>query len=359
MKLAIIGLPNSTKTTIFNALTGSDRPVGKQVTGKLESFMAMVDVPDPRVDRLSALFKPKKTTYAQVSYVDIAGLGKGVGQKGLEGPFRNQISAVDGFVHVVRDFEDEALPHPEGSIDPARDLDIIDSEFILCDLVQVENRLERLERDLQKASNKDRPGVEKEIALFKRLQESLENEVLLRDMDLAAEELDLMRSYAFLTLKPVLVLVNTGEQDLRPEEVLSYPHAKSALATIKGRLEMEISQLGNEERTEFLQEYSIEEPGLNRIIRLSYDLIGLQSFFTVGEDEVRAWTVKRGATAVEAAGAIHSDLAKGFIRAEVCSYEQVLDKGGYAQARSAGQVRLEGRDYIVQDGDILHVRFNI
>ncbi|MBN1318413.1 MAG: redox-regulated ATPase YchF [Anaerolineales bacterium] len=359
MKLAIIGLPNSTKTTVFNALTGSNRPVGVQVTGKLESFLAVVDVPDPRLSQLSALFKPQKTTHARVSYVDIAGLGKGVGQKGLGGPFRNQISAVDGFVHVVRAFEDDELPHPEGSIDPVRDINIIDSEFVLCDLLTVENRLQRLDKELLKASNKERPTVEKEIALFRRLQHALEEEILLRDLAYTPEELDAMSSYAFLTLKPVLVLINTGELDLDPNDVLSYPHASSATATIKGKLEMEIAQLGEEERSEFLQEYAISEPGLNRIIRITYELIGLQSFFTVGEDEVRAWTVRRGATAVEAAGVIHSDLAKGFIRAEVCNYRQVLDHGGYNQARSAGQVRLEGKDYVVQDGDILHVRFNV
>ncbi len=359
MKLGIIGLPNSTKTTVFNALTGSNRPVGKQVTGKLEAFTAMVDVPDPRVDQLVALFKPRKTTYAKVSYVDIAGLGKGVGRAGLSGPFRNQISAVDGFVQVTRDFADPTVPHPEGSIDPVRDVAIMDAEFLLADLVTVENRLERLEKDIQRASNRDRPAVELELGLWPRLQQALEAEIPLRDLELTPAELRVTSGYSFLTLKPMLILINTGDQDQNPEQILTYRHANSAVATIKGKLEMEIAQLGGPERQDFLEGFQISEPGLNRVIRISYSLIGLQSFFTVGEDEVRAWTLRQGATAVEAAGTIHSDLAHGFIRAEVVNYLDLLQSGGLAGARAAGLVRLEGKEYLVRDGDIVHVRFNV
>lgn len=359
MKLGIIGLPNSSKTTIFNALTGDDRPTGQQVVGKLETHSAMVDVPDPRVDQLSALFNPRKTTRAKVSYMDIAGLGKGVGQGGLSGPFRNQISNVDGFVHVVRAFDDPTVPHPEGSISPARDVATMDTEFLLADLVIVEKRLERLTADLKRASKKDQPLIEKEIALFERLQQELENEIPLRNLALSTEEEKELRSFAFLTLKPVLVLLNTGDQDLEPADLLDYAHAGCAVATIKGRLEMEIAQLSGEERIEFLKEYQITEAGMNRIIRLSYDLIGLQSFFTVGEDEVRAWTIKRGATAVEAANAIHTDIAHGFIRAEVISFTDVMLHQGWAAARAAGAFRLEGKEYLVQDGDIVHFRFNV
>ena len=293
-----------------------------------------------------------------MSYIDIAGLGKGVGRGGLSGPFRNQISAADGYVHVVRAFEDPAIPHPEGSIDPARDVDMMDAEFILADLVAVESKLERLDHDLQRASNKDKPAVQKEVELFHRLQETLEAVQPLRNLVLTDEEQHTLRSYAFLSLKPMLVLLNTGDEDRDPAEFLTYAHAHSAVATIKGRVEMEIAQLGGADQADFLHEFGIREAGLNRIIRLSYDLIGLQSFFTVGEDEVRAWTVRRGATAIEAAGTIHTDLARGFIRAEVVNYQHVLQHNGFAEARAAGAVRLEGKDYPVQDGDILHVRFN-
>ena len=359
MKLGIIGLPNSSKTTVFNALTGGDRPVGQQVTGNLQTFTATVDVPDLRVNALSALFQPRKTTFAKVSYVDIAGLGKGVGKTGLSGPFRNQISNVDGFVHVVRAFRDPLIPHPEGSVDPARDVEMMDTELLLADLVVIEKRLERLAGDLNRASNKEKPAVEKEIALMERLQAALEDENPLRDLPLEEPELQQLRSYAFLTLKPMLILLNTGDQDRDPADILSYPHEKSVVATIKGQVEMEIAQIEDDERAEFLDEYGIGEPSSNRLIRISYDLIGLQSFFTVGEDEVRAWTIRRGATAVEAAATIHTDLAHGFIRAEVVNYEDVLSLGGYAQARANGKVRLEGKEYTVQDGDVMHVRFNI
>lgn len=359
MILGIVGLPSSSKTTIFNALTGGDRPVGQQISGKLETFTGVVDVPDPRVDQLRDLFRPRKTTHAKVSYMDIAGLGKGVGRKGLSGSFRNQIASTDGFVHVVRAFDDPNLPHPEGSVDPARDVAIIDTEFLLADLVVVENKLEKLAQELLRAANKDKADHRKEIALFERLQAALEAEIPLRDLELSLDERRTLRSFAFLTLKPVLVLINTGDQDRDPAEILDYPHARSAVATIKGRVEMEIAQLDSQERDEFLHEYNISEAGLDRVIRLSYDLVGLQSFFTVGEDEVRAWTVHRGARAVEAAGVIHTDLSRGFIRAEAAHYRQVLDQHGWSAARAAGAVRLEGKDYRVQDGEILHFRFNV
>ncbi len=359
MILGIIGLPNSSKTTIFNALTGSDRPVGQQVAGKLESYTAVVDVPDPRVDQLSTLFHPRKTTYAKVSYMDIAGLGKGVGRKGLSGPFRNQIASTDGFVHVVRAFEDATVPHPEGSVDPARDVAIMDTELLLADLVVVETKLERLASELRRAPNKEKLAIQKEIALFERLQATLETETPLRNLTLTFKERRKLRSYAFLTLKPILLLINTGDEERDPADILSYPHAASIVATIKGRVEMEIAQLESEERDEFLREYGIAEAGLDRVIRLSYDLVGLQSFFTVGEDEVRAWTVHRGARAVEAAGVIHTDLSRGFIRAEVASYQQVLAHQGWSAARTAGAIQIEGKEYQVQDGEVLHVRFNV
>ena len=359
MELGIIGLPNSSKTTIFNALTRGDAPTAAVSSGKLEFHTAVVDVPDERVDRLSAIFQPKKTTYAKVTYTDIAGLDQGMAQKGLSGQLRNRIAQMDAFIHVIRAFEDESVPHPLGSTNPQRDLNILDGEMLLIDLVTVQNRLERIVEGIKRAKKgEERQALEEEQALFERLESALEEEMPLRDLALSPEELHGLRSFGFLTLKPVMVLVNTGDDVVPPETLVAYHHRHTALLSLQGRLEMEIAQLDLDEATVFMEEFGIAEPALDRMIRTSYDLVGLQSFFTVGEDEVRAWTVAKGATAVEAAGAIHSDLARGFIRADVVAYEDLMEAGGsMAEARKAGKARLEGKDYMVQDGDILHVRF--
>jgi GTP-binding protein YchF len=357
MQIGIVGLPNSGKTTVFNALTGATRPTSAVTATKLEISTGTVDVPDPRVDRLAEIYKPHKKVYAKVTYADIAGLEKGVGRSGLSGPLRNQISQMDAFVHVARVFEDDLVPHVEGSLNPQRDVNLLDTEFILSDLVAIEKRLERLESDLKK-TGKEREAALKEQALLLRLKESLEAETPIRDVDMAADEEHLLRSFGFLSQKPVLVLVNTGDEARDPNELIRYPHRHSAVAALQGKLEMEIAQMPPDEAAEFLQEFGIAEPGRLRVIKLSYDLLGLQSFLTVGEDECRAWTIRRGATAVEAAGAIHTDLAKGFIRAEVFAYDDLIALGSEAALKSAGKLKLEGKEYIVKDGDVLHVRFS-
>ena len=362
MRIAIIGLPNSTKTTVFNALTRGNLETSAYSSGTLDVRSATVDVPDPRVDRLSALFKPRKTTYARVIYSDIAGLERGVGKGGLSGPLLNVLSQSDALMHVVRAFEDPDVPHSEGRIDPRGDIDIVDGELLISDQILVERRIERLQVQLKKGGDRAvRAANETELALCQRLLAQLEREAPLRDLDLTEAEMKLLRPFGLLTLKPLLLVLNIG--DAAPgsgaAHVADYHHRHTACVELNGRLEMELAQLPPEEAAAFLPEYGIEEPALNRAIRLSYALLGLQSFFTVGEDEVRAWTIRVGASAVEAAGVIHSDLARGFIRAEVVSYDDLLAAGSLAAARQQGRLRLEGKDYIVQDGDVMNIRFAV
>lgn len=356
MRLGIIGLPQSGKTTLFNALTRGTQPTGA-ASGRLEVHTAVVDVPDPRVDRLSGMFQPKKTIFAKVTYADIAGLDGSAGRSGIAGTLLNQLTQMDGFIHVVRCFENDNVPHPQETIDPARDLNAMDSEFILNDLISVERKLERLVEERKKGAGRDKAVIDRETELFTRFQAALSEETPLRDLTLTADEDKLLSGFGFLSLKPVLIVLNLSEGQKPPE--IPYSHKKSQIVALQGELEMEIAQLPPDEAKVFLEEYGIEEPSLNRMIRLSYDLLGLQSFFTVGPDEVRAWTVRRGAAAPEAAGEIHTDLQKGFIRAEVVAYEDLVELGGYPEARSKGKLRLEGKDYTVKDGDILNIRFNL
>lgn len=352
MKLGIIGLPQAGKTTLFNALTRGNAPI-KASSGKLEVHTAVVDVPDERIDRLSAMFKPRKTIYAKVTYADIAGLEGSASKGGIAGPLLNQLSQMDGFIHVVRCFEDENVPHPAGSVDPARDVESMLGELLLNDLVMVERKLERLAEERRKGGV-DKALNERQTALFNRLHQALESGTPLRTLDLSAEETRELASFGLLTRKPILTVFNLGEGQSPPQIPLDHPSI-----ALQGKLEMELAQLPPEDAVLFMAEYGIQELGLSRVIRLSYELLHLQSFFTVGEDEVRAWTVRRGATAWEAAGVIHTDLQRGFVRAEVVSYEDLIALGSLAEARARGKLRLEGKDYLVKDGDILHIRFNI
>lgn len=352
MRLGIIGLPQSGKTTLFNALTRATQPTG--ATGKIEVHTAVVEVPDPRVDVLSRMFNPKKTIYAKVTYADIAGLDGSASKSGIAGTLLNQLTQMEGFIHVVRCFEDDNVPHPQGDVNPTRDLAAMDSEFVLNDLIAAERKLERLAEERKKGGGRDRGIIEREIMLFERLQAALNEEIPLRDIEISAEEDKMLSGFGFLSRKPVLVVFNLAEGQTAPE--IAYPHKHSQLVSLQGKLEMDIAQLPAEDAQLFMEEYGIEEPSLNRMIRLSYDLLGLQSFFTVGPDEVRAWTVRRGATAPEAAGEIHTDLQKGFIRAEVVTYDDLVTLGGLSEARGKGKLRLEGKEYVVQDGEVLNIR---
>jgi len=354
MRLGIIGLPQSGKTTIFNALTRGNQPLTTS-GGRFEVHTGGVDVPDGRLDRLSEMFKPRKTIYAKVTYADITGLE---GSKtAISGALLNQITQMDGLLHVVRCFEDESVPHPSGSVEPRRDIATMDSELLINDLVVVERKLERLGEERRKGGGRDKAVIDREIALFERFNAALSTETPLRDVDLSAEEEKTLSGFGFLTRKPMLIVLNLGEGQAPPE--VDYLHKHSGVVALQGKLEMDIVQLPPEDAPVFMSEYGIEELGLERVIRLSYDLLGLHSFFTIGDDEVRAWALRRGGTALEAAGTVHTDMQKGFIRAEVVTHADLVALGGFAEARSKGKLRLEGKEYVVQDGEIVHIRFNV
>lgn len=352
MKLGIIGLPQSGKTTIFNALTRGDTPTTASA-GRIEVHTAVVDVPDPRVDSLSELYIPKKTIYAKVTYADIAGLEGGAAKSGISGQLLNQLAQMDGFLHIVRCFDSEQVPHPAGSVNPARDVETMLSELLLNDLIAVERKLERLADELRKGGS-DKTVVKRQIALFERLQAGLSENQPLRSMDFTPDERKELSNYGLLSRKPVLTVFNLGDGQAPPSIELDHNWV-----ALQGKLEMELAQLPAEDAALFMEEYGIEELSLNKMIGLSYDLLQLQSFFTVGDDEVRAWTLRRGSTAYEAAGAIHTDLQKGFIRAEVIPVNELIELGGMTEAKAKGKLRLEGKEYPVQDGEIVHIRFNI
>ena len=356
MQIGIIGLPNSGKTTIFNALTRSDTATAAFSSGQVEVHTAVVDVPDLRVDRLSAMFNPKKTTYAQVTYNDIAGFGKGAAKAGIAGPLLNAMAANDALLLVVRAFEDENVLHPDDTINPARDLSTMESELILNDMTIIDRRLERLTGQKNRGTPEERKQMAVEELLLQRLMAALDEQKPLRDLEVSETERKMLGGFGLLSLKPMLRVINAGD-DANEADFADLLDDRTFL--LRGRLEAEIAQMAPEDAAEFLADFEIEEPGLSRAIRFCYDMLGLQSFFTVGEDEVRAWTVAVGATAPEAAGAIHSDLRKGFIRAETVSYEELIAAGSLAEVKKQGRFRLEGKEYVVQDGDVLNIRFNL
>ena len=356
-------MPNCGKTTIFNVLTGGSAPTAAYTGGTFQVNTAVVNVPDERVDTLSEMYQPKKTTYARVEYADIAGLSaetdaekRGVG---LSGELMNAMANNDALLHVVRAFVDENVPHPLGSVDPLRDINNLDAELTLSDLSKIENRLERLEVSLKRG--KAFPTFEDEqieFDILSRLKPHVEQGLPIRDFELTGDEEKRLRGFQFLSAKPMLVMFNLGDDAETPQ--LDYSHKKSAVTSVRGRLEMDIAQLDNDDdRAMFMEEYNLTELSAARIIRESYDLLGRMVFFTVGEDEVRAWEINRGAPALECAGAIHTDLARGFIRAEVVRYDDLMAAGSNAAARSAGKIRLEGKEHIIEDGDIIVVRFNV
>jgi GTP-binding protein YchF len=352
MKLGIIGLPQSGKTTLFNALTRSNTPTHASA-GRIEVHNGVVDVPDPRVDKLSAMFNPRKTIYTKVTYADIAGLEGSSNKSGISGTLLNTLTQMEGFIHVVRCFEDGNVPHPAASVNPARDLDSMLSELVINDLIAVERKLERL-IDERKKGGTDKAINERLTDLFNRLNQRLSENMPIRGMEFSAEELRELSSYGLLTRKPILTVFNLGEGQKEPE--IKTDHTTVALPA---KLEAEIAQLPPDDAAMFMTEYGIEEPALNLMIRLSYELLNVQTFFTVGEDEVRAWTTRRGATAQESAGEIHTDLARGFVRAEVVAYDDLVALGGMVEAKAKGKLRLEGKEYIVKDGDIVHIRSSL
>src|ERR1041384_3378727 len=353
MKLGIIGLPQSGKTTIFNALTRGNMPTTASA-GRFEVHTAVVDVPDTRVDKLSAMFKPKKTIYARVTYADIAGLESGTAKSGISGQLLNQLAQMDGFILVTRGFEDDSVLHTMGSIDPARDADIMLSELLLNDLIAVERKLERLTEERKKGGT-DKVDNERQTALFQRLRDVLSDNTPLRKVEVSAEENKILASFGWLTRKPVLIVFNMGEGQAAPVWEFETPSV-----SLQGKLEMEIAQLSQEDAATFMEEYGIEELSLNKMVRLSYDLLQVQSFFTVGEDEVRAWETKRGATDRKSTGGGHPELSRrGGGGGGVVAYDDLISLGGMNEAKSKGKLRLEGKEYLVKDGDIVHIRSSL
>jgi len=352
MKLGIIGLPQSGKTTIFNALTRGDAPTTASA-GRFEVHTAVVDVPDERVTKLSGMFNPKKTIYAKVTYADIAGLESGSAKSGISGQLLNQLAQMDGFILVIRAFESDMVMHPSGSVDAKRDVESMLGELLLNDLIAVERKVEKLSDEKRKGGT-DKTLNERQTVLFARLLEALNNNIPLRNLEYTLEEQKELASFGLLTRKPVLVVFNMGESESAPQMELDVPSV-----SLMGKLEMEMAQLPAEDAAMFMDEYGIKELSLNKMISLSYDLLQVQSFFTVGEDEVRAWETKIGATAQESAGEIHTDLSRGFVRAEVVAYEDLINLGSMAEAKSKGKFRLEGKEYIVKDGDIVHIRSSL
>jgi GTP-binding protein YchF len=357
MRLGIIGLEASGKTTVFNALTGAQLETGTMAgRGRVDVHEASVDVPDARLEAVSEVFKPKKTTYAKVTYADIGGMSVGAGSDGLPGPLVNQIEQMDGLLLVVRAFQDPSIPSPLGGVDPARDAAALDGELLLSDMITVERRLDKLQEERQKGG-RAKAQVEREQAIFQRAMEHLNQEQPLRCMKLSTEDLAALTGFGLLTLIPILIVVNLGE-DQSISDMGEIMAGVSALG-LQGKLEMEIAQLPVDEAAEFLEEYGIEVPGRERVIRFSYDALGLHSFFTGNEDEVRAWTLPRGGSCLDAAATVHSDMARGFIRAEVINWEALISLGGLSEARAQGKLRLEGKDSVVSDGDVIYIRFNV
>ncbi len=362
MKAGIIGLPVCGKTTLFNVLTKRNVQTGGYGGGS-EPNIGTVKVPDARIDILSKMFEPKKTIYATVEYVDVAGLSKGSVQDGGMGSLLlAHIRNVDAIIHVVRTFENATVPTPDGGIAPAGDIETLNLELIFSDLAITEKRIERLESDIKKKGEKSK---EQELHLMQRIRDCLENERAIRDIELTEGEARLLRGYQFLTQKPMLIVLNIGEDEIGNTEKyqeLSARNAAEGIPTValSAEIESEIAQLDSEEDiSAFMEDIGIQELGLTRLIRVSYQLLGLISFFTVGKDEVRAWTIPHNTKAPHAAGTIHSDLERGFIRAEVTHYDDLMEHGSLANAKQHGVLRVEGKEYIVLDGDIINVRFNV
>lgn len=364
MEIGIIGLPKSGKTTLFNSLTKGKAETAAYSTAALEPNIGVTKVPDQRLRALGAMFKPKRTIPAEVKYIDVAGAAKGWGKgEGLGGQLLLHLSKVDALIHVVRVFEDEGIPHIEGSVDPRRDLATVALELSFSDLGIIERRLKRIEDSLKGAKSPERETLLREQALLERIRGSLEKEVPLQEQGLSPEESKVIENYQFLTAKPMLVVLNIGEPQLTKAASLEaetgarYPRLQ--VAALCGKLEMELAELSEAEAEEFRTTLDLGESGLDRLIRLSYQLLGLISFFTTASGEVKAWTIPKGTTALKAAGKIHSDMERGFIRAEVISYDDLVKCDGLAEGRKQELLRLEGKGYPVQDGDVINFLFNV
>ena len=360
----IVGLPNVGKSTLFNAITKSQVEAANYPFATIKPNVKTVEVPDERVDRLSEMFNPRKTIRTTFEFTDIAGLVRGASKgEGLGNQFLGHIREVDAICHVVRCFDDNSITHVENSVDPKRDIEIVNLELALADLETVQNRISKIER---KAQSKEKDAV-KEFELLKRFKSALEAGLPARSVELNEEEEILSKSYNLLTIKPVIYIANMSEEDVtHPEDSAYYQEVKqiaeaenNKVIAITARLEEELSQLDPDEKQMFLEDMGLQRSGLDDIIVTAYSILNLCTFLTVGTDEVRAWTFTRGMKAPDCAGVIHSDFKKGFIRAEVYSYDDIMEYGSELALKEAGRLRIEGKDYVVQDGDIMHIRFNV
>ncbi len=366
MDIAIIGLPRSGKTTIFNAVTRGHAEVAAYGSPQGKPNIGVAKVQDARLDVLTGMYKPRKTVPAEVVYVDIPAAPEGLGKtRGISGEFLNHLQRADALLIVARAFDDPSVSHVSNSIDPLRDIETMLYELAFSDLEILERRIARIADGFKGARGTERDALTKEQSLIERLKARLEEGVPIREQPLTSDEERMLVGFRFLTAKPLIVVVNVGEDQIpdipsfekRLTDQVSAPRVRAT--ALCGKLEMELAQMDEADETEFREYLGAGESGLNRMIRLSYDVLDLVTFLTVGEDEVRAWPIAKGTPAVKAAGKIHSDLERGFIRAEVVKYDDLVRCGSEAEAKRNGVLRQEGKTYVVNDGDVLHILFNV
>jgi GTP-binding protein YchF len=367
INIGIIGLPQSGKTTVFNALTGGKADTTTHAVDGLPPHIGVVKVPEPRLWVLNDMFHPAKVVPVEAKYLDISASVKGMAQdsKGFGGRLLNQLSTVDTIFGVVRAFKEESVPHPEITINASRDIGTLNLELIFSDLTIIEHRLERLDDSAKSAKQQDRQAIQQEKEILLRLKTEMEKDKPIRELELEPAAVKFITNYQLLTAKPLLIVVNIGEEQLAQAAAIEaelntkYSGRNCRVIALCGKLEMELAYMEENEVKVFRDDYGLKESGLARAIKASYELSDMISFFTVGEDEVRAWPIRRGLNAQKAAGKIHSDFEKGFIRAEGIAYEDLIKCGSMAEARKKGILRLEGKEYIVKDGDILTFLFNV
>jgi GTP-binding protein YchF len=363
--IGIIGLPQSGKTTVFNALSRGKADTISHATEAQAPHVGITKIPEPRLEVLNKMLQPKKLVPVEARYIDVGASVKSLTQKGIGGELLNQLSNVDTLICVIRAFEDDSIPHPEGSLDVQRDIGTLNLELIFSDLAIMERRLERIENSLKGARPPERQNLLQEKEILERFKLELGKDRPIRELAMEPGASRIIANYQFLTAKPLMIIINIGEEQLPRASSMEadinarYAGEKCRAITLCGKLEMELAQMEDDEAQEFREDYGLKESGLERTIKMSYELSDLISFFTIASNEVRAWSIKKGTTALKAAGKIHTDMEKGFIRAEGISFDELVRSGNIAEARKQGTLRLEGKDYVIQDGDVITFLFNV